>query len=151
MTNIQAVKVEERLNQRVVFSVRVNAGASHMEFPIDIQDEGISDWERAGQRIYKRGSRPHRSRRAASRGATSQSRVPRPVHTLYSGRALCDVRRRDLHLLAGIGCVVYGPTEKGLEAQIGAHEEDPILRAALFCRRTSPKLLIIQKSTPSRV
>jgi hypothetical protein len=40
MANIQVVKVEEQLNRRVLYSVRVNADRDHMEFPIGIQDQG---------------------------------------------------------------------------------------------------------------
>jgi hypothetical protein len=40
MANIEVVKVEEQLNRRVLYSVRVNADRDHMEFPIGIQNQG---------------------------------------------------------------------------------------------------------------
>ena len=40
MANIEVKKVEEQLNHRVLYSVKVNADADHMEFPIGIQDQG---------------------------------------------------------------------------------------------------------------
>ena len=40
MANIEVKKVEEQLNQRVLFSVRVSMDAGQMEFPIGIQDQG---------------------------------------------------------------------------------------------------------------
>ena len=40
MANIELKKVEEQLNHRVLYSVKVNAGADHMEFPIGILDQG---------------------------------------------------------------------------------------------------------------
>jgi hypothetical protein len=40
MANIELNKVEEQLNHRVLYSVKVNAGADHMEFPIGIVDQG---------------------------------------------------------------------------------------------------------------
>jgi hypothetical protein len=47
------------------------------------------------------------------------------MHPLHIRRAQRDVRGRDL--LAGIGRVVYGQTEKALKAETGAHEENPTL------------------------
>ena len=40
MTNIELKKVEQQLNHRILYSVKVNADADHMEFPIGIQDQG---------------------------------------------------------------------------------------------------------------
>ena len=40
MANIELKKVEQQLNHRVLYSVKVNTDADHMEFPIGIQDEG---------------------------------------------------------------------------------------------------------------
>ena len=40
MANIEVKKVEEQLNHGLLFSVRVNADKSHMEFPISVQDQG---------------------------------------------------------------------------------------------------------------
>ena len=40
MANIEVKKVEEQLNHRVLYSVKVNADTDHMEFPIGIQDQG---------------------------------------------------------------------------------------------------------------
>ena len=40
MANIEVKKVEEQLNQWDLYSVKVNAEADHMEFPIGIQDQG---------------------------------------------------------------------------------------------------------------
>jgi hypothetical protein len=40
MANIELKKVEEQLNHRVLYSVKVNADADHMEFPIGIQNQG---------------------------------------------------------------------------------------------------------------
>ena len=40
MANIELKKVEEQLNHRVLYSVKVNADANHMEFPIGIEDQG---------------------------------------------------------------------------------------------------------------
>ena len=40
MANIEVVKVEKKLNRRLLYSVRVNADRDHMEFPIGIQDQG---------------------------------------------------------------------------------------------------------------
>jgi len=40
MANIELKKVEEQLNHRVLYSVKVNTDADHMEFPIGIQDQG---------------------------------------------------------------------------------------------------------------
>ena len=40
MANIELKKVEEQLNHRVLYSVKVNADADHMEFPIGIQGQG---------------------------------------------------------------------------------------------------------------
>jgi hypothetical protein len=40
MATIEVKKVEEQLNHRLLFSVRVTADAGRMEFPIGIQDQG---------------------------------------------------------------------------------------------------------------
>ena len=40
MAKIEIKKVEERLNHRLLFSVRVSGDTDHMEFPIGIQDQG---------------------------------------------------------------------------------------------------------------
>jgi hypothetical protein len=40
MTNIQVKKVEDQLNHRLLYSVRVDADTNHMEFPIGVQDQG---------------------------------------------------------------------------------------------------------------
>ena len=40
MPNIEVKKVEEQLNHRVLYSVKVNVDADHMEFPIGIKDQG---------------------------------------------------------------------------------------------------------------
>ena len=40
MTNIEVKKVEDQLNHRPLYSVRVNADMDRMEFPIGIQDQG---------------------------------------------------------------------------------------------------------------
>ena len=40
MTNIEVKKVEDQLNHRLLYSVRVNADTDRMEFPIGIQDQG---------------------------------------------------------------------------------------------------------------
>ena len=40
MADIELKKVEEQLNHRLIFSVRVNADEGHMEFPIGITDQG---------------------------------------------------------------------------------------------------------------
>jgi hypothetical protein len=55
LQNIQVVKVEERLNQRFAFSVRVDAGANHMEFPIDIQDKGSATGNEQGNGFTSEG------------------------------------------------------------------------------------------------
>jgi len=40
MANIELKKVEQQLNHRVLYSVKANTDADHMEFPIGIQDQG---------------------------------------------------------------------------------------------------------------
>lgn len=40
MANIELKKVEEQLNHRLLYSVRVSADTDHMEFPIGVQDQG---------------------------------------------------------------------------------------------------------------
>ena len=40
MANIELKKVEQQLNHWVLYSVKVNTDADHMEFPIGIQDQG---------------------------------------------------------------------------------------------------------------
>ncbi len=40
MAKIEVKEVEEQLNQRLLFSVRVSADTNHMEFPIGITDQG---------------------------------------------------------------------------------------------------------------
>ena len=40
MANIELKKVEQQLNHRVLYSVKVNADTNHMEFPIGILDQG---------------------------------------------------------------------------------------------------------------
>ena len=40
MANIEVKKVEDQLNYRLLYSVRVNADMDRMEFPIGIQDQG---------------------------------------------------------------------------------------------------------------
>jgi hypothetical protein len=40
MANIESKKVEQQLNHRVLYSVKVNTDSDHMEFPIGIQDQG---------------------------------------------------------------------------------------------------------------
>jgi hypothetical protein len=40
MANIEVKKVEEQLNHRLLYSVRVSGDADHMEFPIGIPDQG---------------------------------------------------------------------------------------------------------------
>ena len=40
MANIEVKKVEQQLNHRLLFDVRVNTAAGKMEFPIGIQDQG---------------------------------------------------------------------------------------------------------------
>lgn len=40
MANIEIRKVEQQLNHRLIFSVRVSADLDHMEFPIGIPDQG---------------------------------------------------------------------------------------------------------------
>ena len=40
MANIELTKVEDQLNHRLLYSVRVNADTDRMEFPIAIQDQG---------------------------------------------------------------------------------------------------------------
>ena len=40
MTKIDVKKVEELLNDRLLFSVRVSVETDRMEFPIAIQDQG---------------------------------------------------------------------------------------------------------------
>jgi hypothetical protein len=40
MAKIEVKKVEDQLNHRLLFSVRVSGDADHMEFPIGIQDQG---------------------------------------------------------------------------------------------------------------
>ena len=39
MAELEVTKVAEQLNHRVLYSVRVSAGANRMEFPISIQDQ----------------------------------------------------------------------------------------------------------------
>ena len=46
MANIELKKVEEQLNHRVLYSVKVNTDADHMEFPIGIQDQGSASCKR---------------------------------------------------------------------------------------------------------
>ena len=40
MAKIEVKEVEEQLNQRLLFSVRVSADTNHMEFPVAIADQG---------------------------------------------------------------------------------------------------------------
>jgi hypothetical protein len=40
MANIEIKKVEQQLNQRLLFNVRVDTAAGKMDFPIDIEDQG---------------------------------------------------------------------------------------------------------------
>jgi len=40
MASIEIDKVEEQLNRRVLYSVRVNADEGRMGFPVAIQDQG---------------------------------------------------------------------------------------------------------------
>jgi hypothetical protein len=40
MAKIEVKKVEDQLNHRLLFSVRVSGDADHTEFPIGIQDQG---------------------------------------------------------------------------------------------------------------
>ena len=40
MTNIEVKEVEQQLNRRLLFSVRVSGETDQMEFPIGIQDQG---------------------------------------------------------------------------------------------------------------
>ena len=40
MANIEVNKVEQQLNRRLLFNVRVNTASGQMEFPIDIEDQG---------------------------------------------------------------------------------------------------------------
>ena len=40
MATIEVNKVEERLDHRLLFSVRVNADEGHIEFPVGIKDQG---------------------------------------------------------------------------------------------------------------
>ena len=40
MAELEVTKVEERLNHRFLYSVRLSADANRMEFPIGIQDQG---------------------------------------------------------------------------------------------------------------
>ncbi len=40
MAKIEVKEVEEQLNQRLLFSVRVSVDTNHMEFPIGIADQG---------------------------------------------------------------------------------------------------------------
>jgi hypothetical protein len=40
MANIELQKVEQRMDRRLLFNVRVNTAAGKMEFPIGIQDQG---------------------------------------------------------------------------------------------------------------
>ena len=40
MAKIEVKKVEDQLNHRLLFSVRVSGDTDHMEFPIGIQDQG---------------------------------------------------------------------------------------------------------------
>jgi hypothetical protein len=47
MANIEVVKVEDQLNGRGLYSVRVNADRDHMEFPIGIQDRGSATANKA--------------------------------------------------------------------------------------------------------
>ena len=42
MANIEVKKVEQQLNHRVLYNVKANADANHMEFPIGIQDQGLA-------------------------------------------------------------------------------------------------------------
>jgi hypothetical protein len=40
MANIELKRVEEQLNHRVLYNVKVSADTDHMEFPVGIQDQG---------------------------------------------------------------------------------------------------------------
>ena len=40
MANIELKRIEEQLNHRVLYSVKVSADTDHMEFPVGIQDRG---------------------------------------------------------------------------------------------------------------
>jgi hypothetical protein len=40
MANIEVRKVEQQLNRRLLFNVRVDTPGGKMEFPIDIEDQG---------------------------------------------------------------------------------------------------------------
>jgi hypothetical protein len=40
MATIEVRKVEEQLNHRLLFSVRVNADEGHIEFPVGVEDQG---------------------------------------------------------------------------------------------------------------
>ena len=40
MANIEVRKVEQQLNRRLLFNVRVDTAGGKMEFPIDIEDQG---------------------------------------------------------------------------------------------------------------
>jgi hypothetical protein len=40
MAKIEIKEVEQQLNRRLLFSVRVNGDTDHMEFPIGIPDQG---------------------------------------------------------------------------------------------------------------
>jgi hypothetical protein len=40
MANIEVRKVEQQMNRRLLFNVRVDTAGGKMEFPIDIEDQG---------------------------------------------------------------------------------------------------------------
>ncbi len=40
MATIEVRKVEEQLNHRLLFSVRVSADEGHIEFPVGVEDQG---------------------------------------------------------------------------------------------------------------
>jgi hypothetical protein len=40
MANIEMRKVEQQMNRRLLFNVRVDTAGGKLEFPIDIEDQG---------------------------------------------------------------------------------------------------------------
>ena len=67
MANIEVNKVAEQLNHRVLYSVKVNAEADHMEFPIGIQDQGSATANETAV-LTSRSLSPKRSRQRRDSG-----------------------------------------------------------------------------------
>ena len=73
MATIEVKKVEEQLNNRLLFSVHVNADEGHIEIPIGVRGSGIAGCERS------RGGRLNPCLRGSARGG-------RPTSAWIAGR-----------------------------------------------------------------